>query len=92
MTEKSLLNLLLKVSDLRTDVETALNKIVSEFDKDTMLLKKAYDLIPDGTEHDDLILIKKRIFENSFYVELENFKKKHKAIFDNKSYDELKNE
>lgn len=48
----------------RQTVLNALNQALSMSGVSVSLLQKAYDLIPDGTSHEDLIEIKKALFSN----------------------------
>jgi hypothetical protein len=63
MDKLELVEILASVGTREINIIEANKKITSKM-VSIELLKKAYNLIPDGTEHIDLIEIKKAIFGN----------------------------
>jgi len=64
MDKVEIWEVLIMLSGNEISLKEAHEQICSLSGVSVMLLKKAYDLIPDGTSHEDLIEIKQAIFSN----------------------------
>jgi hypothetical protein len=64
MDKVEIWEVLVMLSGNEISLKEAHNEICSLSGVSVSLLKKAYDLIPDGTSHEDLIEIKKELFSN----------------------------
>ena len=64
MNKVEIWEVLVMLSGNEISLKEAHNEICSLSGVRVSLLKKAYDLIPDGTSHEDLIEIKKELFSN----------------------------
>ena len=64
MDKVEIWEVLVMLSGNEISLKEAHNQICSLPGVNVLLLKKAYDLIPDGTSHEDLIEIKQALFNN----------------------------